>query len=68
MIVLLLGPPECGKTTQADRLFGRMGLPSVDIGELLEQAADQVAPRAHQGGHAGSEAECGDSSLSSFST
>eukprot|EP00290_Baffinella_frigidus_P024340 CAMPEP_0180259980 /NCGR_PEP_ID=MMETSP0987-20121128/43313_1 /TAXON_ID=697907 /ORGANISM="non described non described, Strain CCMP2293" /LENGTH=287 /DNA_ID=CAMNT_0022229731 /DNA_START=153 /DNA_END=1017 /DNA_ORIENTATION=+ len=53
MIVLLLGPPECGKTTQADRLFGRMGLPSVDIGELLQQASEQgrIPPQDAQGGY-----------------
>ena len=42
MIVLLLGPPECGKSTQADLIFSRLGLPTVDVSELLARAAEEV--------------------------
>ncbi|MDX2268804.1 MAG: nucleoside monophosphate kinase [Bryobacter sp.] len=43
MILLLFGPPGCGKGTQAPMLSERLGLPAISTGELLRQAAKQDA-------------------------
>jgi len=37
-VVLLLGPPGSGKTTQADRLKGVLGVPVISMTEVLRKA------------------------------
>eukprot|EP00961_Rhodomonas_salina_P279208 3771895-Rhodomonas_salina.1 len=46
MIVLLLGCPGCGKTTQGGRLFERFGLPQIVAAEVVKEAvaAGEIAP------------------------
>ena len=34
-VVLLVGPPGCGKGTQAERLATHLGLPSISTGEMI---------------------------------
>ncbi len=45
--VVLLGPPGCGKGTQAERVAGKLGIPAISTGELLRQA---VAEGSELGG------------------
>ena len=35
MIILLFGPPGCGKGTQAEFIAGRFGIPSISTGEVF---------------------------------
>lgn len=35
MILLLFGPPGCGKGTQAEFLAGRFGIPAISTGEMI---------------------------------
>ena len=39
MVVLLLGPPGAGKTTQAKRVSGKYHIPSISLSDLLKQDA-----------------------------
>ncbi len=34
-VVLLIGPPGCGKGTQAERLAAHLGVPSISTGEMI---------------------------------
>jgi adenylate kinase len=34
-VLLLIGPPGCGKGTQAERLAGRLGIPAISTGEMI---------------------------------
>src|SRR4029450_7131777 len=38
-VILLLGPPGSGKTTQAKNLSRKLGIPSINMPELLKQSA-----------------------------
>ena len=38
-VILLLGPPGSGKTTQAKNLSRKLGIPSITMAELLKQSA-----------------------------
>jgi adenylate kinase len=40
-ILVLLGPPGCGKGTQSRFLSGNLGIPSISTGEILRHAAAQ---------------------------
>lgn len=40
-ILILIGPPGCGKGTQSRFLSGTLGIPSISTGEILRHAAAQ---------------------------
>eukprot|EP00283_Hemiselmis_rufescens_P008014 CAMPEP_0173420320 /NCGR_PEP_ID=MMETSP1357-20121228/1860_1 /TAXON_ID=77926 /ORGANISM="Hemiselmis rufescens, Strain PCC563" /LENGTH=169 /DNA_ID=CAMNT_0014383099 /DNA_START=56 /DNA_END=562 /DNA_ORIENTATION=+ len=44
MIVLLMGPPSCGKTTQAAHIMEQHGLPALDFAQVL--AAATATPKS----------------------
>src|SRR5437667_4205902 len=44
MRLILLGPPGCGKGTQAKLLSRRMGLEHIGTGDLLREAIRRDAP------------------------
>ena len=44
MRLVLLGPPGCGKGTQATRLMARFGIPQLSTGELLRGAVAAKTP------------------------
>jgi adenylate kinase len=46
MYLLLIGPPGCGKGTQAELLADRLGLPRISGGDLLRAEAKSRGPRA----------------------
>ena len=39
MIVVLLGPPGCGKGTQGEKVAAALGVPKISTGEVLRDAA-----------------------------
>ena len=39
MIVVLLGPPGCGKGTQGEKVAAALGVPKLSTGEVLRDAA-----------------------------
>ena len=43
-ILLLIGPPGCGKGTQSQFLSGSLAIPSISTGEILRQAAAENTP------------------------
>lgn len=47
MILLLFGPPGCGKGTQAPLLKERLGIPAISTGDLLRRESQQPTPRGH---------------------
>jgi adenylate kinase family enzyme len=38
VVILLLGPPQSGKTTQGERLFASLGLPQLIFSDILREA------------------------------
>jgi adenylate kinase len=40
-ILVLIGPPGCGKGTQSNFISGALGIPSISTGEILRHAAAQ---------------------------
>jgi adenylate kinase len=48
--VLLLGPPGCGKGTQALRLVEKLGVPHVSTGEMLRAAVAAGTPLGRRAG------------------
>uniref|UniRef100_A0A7S0LW74 Adenylate kinase n=1 Tax=Cryptomonas curvata TaxID=233186 RepID=A0A7S0LW74_9CRYP len=38
VVILLLGPPQSGKTTQGERLFAALGLPQIIFSDVLREA------------------------------
>jgi adenylate kinase len=44
MRVVFLGPPGCGKGTQAKLLAGRLGVPAISTGEILRAAVAERKP------------------------
>ena len=44
MIILLLGPPGCGKGTQGERLAAALSIPKLSTGEILRDAAAAATP------------------------
>ncbi len=40
MVLLLFGPPGCGKGTQAARITGALGIPSISTGNMLRAEID----------------------------
>jgi adenylate kinase len=45
MILLLFGPPGCGKGTQAPLLKQRLGFPAISTGDLLRRETEQQTPK-----------------------
>ena len=48
MRVVLLGPPGCGKGTQAARLAARLGVPAVATGDMFRAAVQQGTPLGNE--------------------
>lgn len=44
MIVLLLGPPGCGKGTQGERLAAALGVPKIATGDVIRSAMKAGTP------------------------
>ncbi len=45
MILLLFGPPGCGKGTQAPLLKERLGIPAISTGDLLRRETEKQTPQ-----------------------
>ncbi|HTQ57893.1 MAG TPA: nucleoside monophosphate kinase [Bryobacteraceae bacterium] len=48
MIVLVFGPPGCGKGTQASLVAGRYGIPAISTGELFRSECQAGTPLGRQ--------------------
>jgi len=44
MIVVLLGPPGCGKGTQGERLAAALGVPKISTGDVIRAAMKAATP------------------------
>lgn len=44
MIIVLLGPPGCGKGTQAQKIMDVMGIPQISTGDILRKALKDGTP------------------------
>ena len=44
MIVVLLGPPGCGKGTQGERLAAALGVPKISTGDVIRAAMKAGTP------------------------
>lgn len=47
MILLLFGPPGCGKGTQAPLFKERLGIPAISTGDLLRRESEKQTQRGH---------------------
>ena len=46
--LVLIGPPGCGKGTQATRLAKRFAIPHISTGDILRQAVRNGSPLGHE--------------------